>query len=199
MEHIIIPFVSIDSTQSWAKKNLPIFDLKKLSCVSAESQSAGRGRNANRWISPPGNIYTSFIFTVQNDHSIYPHLSQIFSLSCAKLLIKIGLLPSLKWPNDLLVDNKKIAGILTDIVGPAIILGIGINVNVDKEQLLLIDQQATSLFELTKKNWDCGELLLLLIEQIKEDILLLKEQGLSPFREDYHRLLMGEISSKHLL
>lgn len=99
--------------------------------VHADEQTAGRGRLARRWFSPPGNLYVSIVLRPQLPAARSAELGFVAALAVADAVD--ALLPShtrasLKWPNDVLVRDGKIAGILPEQDGDAIILGIGVNV-----------------------------------------------------------------------
>lgn len=99
--------------------------------VHADEQDAGRGRLARRWFSPPGNLYVSIVLRPEVPPARTMELGFVTALAVADAID--ALLPShtrasLKWPNDVLVRDGKIAGILQEQDGDAIILGIGVNV-----------------------------------------------------------------------
>lgn len=90
--------------------------------VRAKEQTAGKGRKDRSWRSPPGNLY----FSLCTEQGYLLPLKA--SLAVAKTLERSGIEPKLKWPNDVLVDNKKICGILTEVFDDRGIVGIGLNV-----------------------------------------------------------------------
>jgi BirA family biotin operon repressor/biotin-[acetyl-CoA-carboxylase] ligase len=99
--------------------------------VHADEQSAGRGRLARRWYSPPGNLYVSIVLRPDVPQARRVELGFVAALAVADAVD--ALLPSrtrasLKWPNDVLVRDAKIAGILLENDSDAVILGIGVNV-----------------------------------------------------------------------
>ena len=124
---------------------------KDIKICIAEEQTKGRGRRGKSWISPKfKNIYFSLnSFLKKEDLS---GLSIEVALSVSKVLTKINVMSLIKWPNDLLVGNKKICGILIETakVGELtkVVIGIGINVNMEYSEL--IDQEWTSI-KLEKK------------------------------------------------
>lgn len=109
--------------------------------VIAESQTAGRGRLGRGWVSPPGNIYMSVILRPQ----LPPHKAPLVTLAAAVAAAvavrkSSGVIAEIKWPNDILVRGRKIGGILTEMSAEPervkhIILGMGINVNMDPAKL----------------------------------------------------------------
>ena len=126
----------IDSTNDEAKR---IEGIKDFHIFITEKQTKGRGRHGKKWSSPnSGNIYMT-ISTSQNTSQINP-ISLISGLICKKAIDKLIRQPSimLKWPNDILFNDKKIGGILveTEINKENIktIIGIGINLNINKEE-----------------------------------------------------------------
>lgn len=123
--------------------------------VVAEKQSQGRGRRGRIWVSPYGaNLYYSL--GLQLDGAIYPieGLSLTVGLAVRRMLFEFGCeTVGLKWPNDLLLDSRKIAGILIELAGDPsgicqVVIGIGINVNM-KGSVEGIDQPWTTLQEHT--------------------------------------------------
>ena len=103
--------------------------------IMAEAQSAGRGRYRRTWISHHGNLYASFIYDAEERD---PRLSYMIAVAIAETLIHFGMHPKIKWPNDILIDGKKVSGTLTEYAGRFVIIGIGINIKsnptVDKYQ-----------------------------------------------------------------
>ena len=99
--------------------------------VHADQQTAGRGRLARRWLSPPGNLYASIVLRLDAPTSRSAEVGFVASLAVADAIE--AMLPrqtraSLKWPNDVLVREAKIAGILLEQADDSLILGIGVNV-----------------------------------------------------------------------
>lgn len=95
--------------------------------VCAREQTTGRGREARRWHSPPGNLYASILLRT----AVSPELSFVAALAVADAVDKFlpdGVRAELKWPNDVLVRSAKIAGILLECADTAVVVGIGINV-----------------------------------------------------------------------
>jgi BirA family transcriptional regulator, biotin operon repressor / biotin---[acetyl-CoA-carboxylase] ligase len=101
--------------------------------IQADKQSAGRGRRARDWASPPGNLYTSTILRPSCPIHQWPQLSFVAALSVAEMVERIApeAKVTVKWPNDVLANNRKISGILLETVpagGGAVIVGVGINI-----------------------------------------------------------------------
>lgn len=103
--------------------------------ITAKQQSAGRGRGANSWYSPAGNLYATLLLRNAADAKVAPQLSFVAALAVHDAILECarGLRGKLmlKWPNDLLCEGKKIAGILIESnnlgAGLAVAIGIGVN------------------------------------------------------------------------
>jgi BirA family biotin operon repressor/biotin-[acetyl-CoA-carboxylase] ligase len=132
--------------------------------VLAEGQVHGRGRHGRAWFSPPGlNLYVSVLFRPRIDLRVVPRFSLIASLALTEAIRAEGLPAQIKWPNDVLVDGRKAAGTLVetaDTVGALrhVIIGVGANLNVDKEALNIALRheagEATSLREAASREID---------------------------------------------
>ncbi len=138
-------FEEVDSTNNWIKRNLPLIPDNDLLWVTADAQSSGRGQHGRHWVSEKGSgLWTSFAYWTESNPG------QPISLEIAELLAQLfrtlGLDPTIKPPNDILIDGKKLCGILCETVWQdekqACIVGIGINVKNHPTQL---DQPTTSL------------------------------------------------------
>jgi len=189
-----IHFDTIDSTNTWAKNNAKTLDPDQITCITALEQTAGRGRWLRKWISPKGqNIYATIYFCLSKNCKQLSNVGQILSLSCAKVLKSKGFLPQIKWPNDLLLEKKKVAGVLCETISCedriGVALGIGLNINMSKEMLDTIDQPATSLAQLSGQTWTVEQILNPLLQQFIKDLNLLIKQGFEAFWQNYEELL----------
>ena len=190
MEIVRHNFKVIDSTNTWAKQHGHTFDRTKMSLITAEEQTAGRGRFKRVWLSPAGqNIYATFCFFVEKHRFDSVNIPQILALSALRTVKSLGFNPQMKWPNDLFLNGKKLGGILAEtfFVSDSIcmVLGIGINVNMPQEVLNTIDRPATSLFTESGKTFGINEVLDLLVEAFMKDLDLFFEEGFLPFLSDY--------------
>ncbi|HEY2810481.1 MAG TPA: biotin--[acetyl-CoA-carboxylase] ligase [Rhabdochlamydiaceae bacterium] len=194
-----IRFETIDSTHSWGKKNIYSFDPDALTCVTALEQTGGIGRHMRKWISPFGlNIYTSLCFSLPTSSKAIGNLGQLLSLSAATVLEGYGFTPEIKWPNDIRVQGKKIAGVLGETFTvekgafaqrTAAVISIGFNVNMPGDLLSAVDQPATSLAQVSGRSWDLKQVHDAIVQEFVCELALLQEQGFAPFREKYQHLL----------
>jgi BirA family biotin operon repressor/biotin-[acetyl-CoA-carboxylase] ligase len=96
--------------------------------VWAAEQSEGRGRMGRRWESPAGGAYFSIILRPQRPPAEQPQLSLVAGVAVAEAIRELaGATGSIRWPNDVLVDGLKVAGILAESRNGAVVIGIGIN------------------------------------------------------------------------
>lgn len=121
----LISFDKIPSTQDYAHDLIAQRNASDKTVVVANAQSAGRGRYKRTWVSHHGNLYASFIYKIFDQD---PKLSYAVAVAVAETLIHFGLNPMIKWPNDILIDGKKISGILIEYVDNFVVVGIGINI-----------------------------------------------------------------------
>lgn len=137
-------FPQLDSTNRWALQQGQCGDV----CL-AEQQTAGRGRRGRQWQSPPGvNLYVSLRWCFGQVPEHLPLLSLVTGLAVAEALEDCAIQGhGLKWPNDVYYDGKKLGGILLEAVGALeqIVIGIGLNVNMQAQAGSGIDQPWISL------------------------------------------------------
>ena len=116
----ILHFKQCDSTNRIAKE----LGKSHGAMIIADSQTAGRGRRGREWQSEKGGIYMSVILSPEGKENI----SEI-TLLCAVALIRAIGTGGIKWPNDIVIDGKKVAGILCERTDDAVICGVGINIS----------------------------------------------------------------------
>lgn len=184
---------TVDSTQNYAKAHSKSFARDAITCITAETQTAGRGRFNRKWVSPSQNIYATFFFELPKTTTHLIALAQVMAYSFAKILIEESLSPKIKWPNDIQLSGKKVSGILCETQFHPnhvdIFLGIGINVNLDAKAAGQIDQPATSLLIETGRAWDRKALLKKLQRQFAGDLETFKQHGFTPFHDAFEKLL----------
>ena len=108
--------------------------------VISEKQTKAKGRSGKSWESPLGGVWLSIILNPNVDHSKIPLITLATGVAVAKTLENIGVEnPEIKWPNDIMINGKKVCGILTEAVAKfntieSVIIGVGIDANLDVEQ-----------------------------------------------------------------
>jgi len=162
----------VDSTNSYLKK-IPVEQLNHGMVVLADTQEKGRGQHQKEWVTKPGENLT-FTFALKPDRA---EGLTLLTLSCALAVANVLQKYSdksflLKWPNDIYVDRKKIAGVLTEcsFLGPnpeKVLIGIGVNVNQEVFNANDVEQVA-SLNQITGKKFEREELLANILVRIED-------------------------------
>jgi BirA family biotin operon repressor/biotin-[acetyl-CoA-carboxylase] ligase len=183
----ILYFPQLDSTQNTAaelaRQGEPAGTL-----VIAERQSSGRGRSGHRWFSPPGvNLYLTAILRPSLGGARLPSLSLVAGLALAQTLEEVACVsPRLKWPNDLWLGERKAGGLLAEVIGydpgaPCVLLGLGLNVNLTRDQLPAeLLPIATSLQIETGQQWDRAAILGCLMARLANRLDEWERAGFAP-------------------
>lgn len=181
-------FDKIDSTNAQALKLLANNTGPLL--VLAEQQTAGRGRRGRQWQSPYGcNLYMSLLWPI-NDARRLEGLSLLVGLAVHRAFARLGFKGALKWPNDLLANDRKLGGILLELTGDPsdhcqVVIGIGININMLGDNSA-IDQPWTSLAELAGRMVSRTEVLRALCAELNI-VLTWPQLGFAPWRDEWER------------
>lgn len=132
-EAILQVWDTIDSTNKHALQ-LAKDGAGEGTCIISREQTAGRGRLGRSWVSPPDSgIYMSIVLRPTLAMEDMPLITLATGVACAKAIESVcGLAIGLKWVNDLILDRKKLGGILVEMQKPAVVVGIGINVQHDE-------------------------------------------------------------------
>jgi len=154
--------------------------------VLSEGQTHGKGRLGRTWVSPENvNIYMSVLLRPDISPQHAPVMTMMSAISTARAITEVtGLETTIKWPNDVLIDRKKVSGILTEMNAEQerinyVVIGIGINVNMKREDFPVdLRVPATSLAECLGKRVDRMNLLLMLIRILEQDYDELKKDGI---------------------
>lgn len=181
----------VDSTNLYAKSNIE--NLADKSIVHAANQTAGRGRLQRTWVNlGEGNLFLTFVLKPSNSfNEVYSNLTQYLSVVLCKILEEYGLKPQIKWPNDVLINGKKIAGILSETLMQGslfkgLVLGIGVNLNTSEKDLAsVIDKEATSLNLEISKPVDVNLFLDKLAEEFFADYDNFLQKGFELIKNDY--------------
>ena len=132
-------FKEVISTNTLAKF-LSMNDVENGTVIISEKQTQAKGRSGKHWASPLGGVWLSIILNPNVDHSKLPLITLATGVAVAKTLENIGVEnPEIKWPNDIMINGKKVCGILTEAVAKFntienVIIGVGIDANLDIEQ-----------------------------------------------------------------
>jgi BirA family biotin operon repressor/biotin-[acetyl-CoA-carboxylase] ligase len=188
-------FDQIGSTNDYLKKQV----LEHAGCVRvclAEQQNRGKGRLGRKWLSPFGvNVYFSMLYPFTGDISALVGLSLVVATVVVDVLSELSLKEhiGIRWPNDILWRNKKLGGILVEVLGEAhglnqAVIGIGVNVNMTKSVAKSIDQPWASIREIDEKAADKNKMIGLLINKLMESLELFQEEGFSAFYEHFNEL-----------
>ena len=179
----------IHSTNQYLLENRQT--LHKGDLCLTEFQSAGRGRRGKKWISPfAGQIILSLYWTLSPKQNLNG-LSLVVGLAVAEVLADLGLEQvGLKWPNDILVEERKLAGILVEMAprknGPLqLVIGLGLNVAFPSQQLA-VGQPYAQLQDYLP-NIDRSDLIILLVQKISLYLLLFEKQGMPLFYSQWNR------------
>jgi BirA family biotin operon repressor/biotin-[acetyl-CoA-carboxylase] ligase len=184
-------YPSLPSTNDVAKRRAKE-GAKEGTVIITEEQTAGRGRIGRRWLSPRGSVALSIILYPPLDY--LPSLIMVASLAVAYGIEQAtGLKAQLKWPNDVLVNSKKVCGILveSDVRGNEVdyaVIGIGLNVNLRLSEFPDITPFATSLSQELGRDVSRREMVQSLLSQA-EKLYLALAAGDSVFKQWRDRLV----------
>ncbi|MBA2654820.1 MAG: bifunctional biotin--[acetyl-CoA-carboxylase] ligase/biotin operon repressor BirA [Gammaproteobacteria bacterium] len=181
----------VDSTNQYLLNHAS--EKKSGTIVFAEYQKQGRGRRLRKWISPfGGNIIFSILWSFNKDPSELGGLSLAAGVAVANALERVGIHNiKLKWPNDILWDNKKIAGILIEMSGESysttqVIIGIGINIHMPSQ--VAIDQQWIDLARITGQRPERNCIAAYIVEEIIEMMTIFQQKGFKAYAKYWRAL-----------
>ena len=177
---------TIDSTQLYAKRTFHETPSNLWRSVVAEIQTHGLGQHKKKWHSPINNLYTTFAFQFPNEKlENLPCITQVAAVSVCQILESLKVKGQIKWKNDVLINKKKICGILAEAEtlgeNTLVFTGIGLNVNMTKEESEQVDQPTTSLKLELGNDVDKKIVYSLLRDQFMANIDVLIDKGFSQF------------------
>ena len=191
MKYSQVHFKEIDSTNAYLKNAYPLLD--NFTFASADYQSQGKGRNDRVWESNSGeNLMFSLLIKDKALMEKFPILSILTAVEVAKVIERYGITNvSIKWPNDVIINDKKVCGILLEGQVPQyVVVGVGLNVN-QKVFPEGLRRPATSLSLETKEDIDIEELKNRLFTNLVNNLSDLKvKECLNYFRE--HNYLLNK-------
>jgi BirA family biotin operon repressor/biotin-[acetyl-CoA-carboxylase] ligase len=185
---------SVDST-SHVLARAAVEGLPSGSVCLAEHQSGGRGRRGRAWVSPYGaNLYLSLLWRFELAPAALGPLSVAVGVLLAEALADVGAEGlGLKWPNDLLWDGRKLAGVLIEVSGEATgpahaIIGIGVNASMSALAAAAIDQPWVDLRTVLGRPVDRNVLASRVLSRLAPGLERFAREGLAPFRRAWDRL-----------
>ncbi len=189
---VVVFSCEVRSTNEWAKE-LAVAGASHGTVVVAETQKSGRGRLAREWISPAGGLWFSLILRPNLHPAEAAKLTFVAGLAVADVLNEMfGLNSETKWPNDVLVNKRKICGVLSEMstTGDTInfvVVGVGINVNFEVEDVFPkeLKEAATSLESELGRKVRLEELFIGLLERLESLYEFFLEKGFSPVLEKW--------------
>ena len=184
-------FEELESTNTYAMKNLSV--LSDMDIIVASKQTNGRGQFERKWISDKqNNVYLSIVLKPSCALEKLPlvNFSQYTSVVICRILKEYGVSAGIKYPNDVLVQGEKIAGILCEssicgTVLKGLVIGIGINLNLEQGDVKKVDQPATSLNLLIKKPVDRNLFIDKLICEFLKNYEPFLQQGFEFIKQEY--------------
>jgi BirA family biotin operon repressor/biotin-[acetyl-CoA-carboxylase] ligase len=190
------------STNDWAKE-LALLDAPEGTVTVAETQTAGRGRLSRVWFSPRGGLYFSVILRPELKPAEAVRLVFVASLVIADVLRELyGVGVETKWPNDVLVNGRKVCGILSEasIMGEAVnfvVVGVGVNANFDVKEALpeALWENTTSLQSEVGRKIQLEALFRAILERLESCYDLFLKEGFAPVLEKWKRYA-GFLGSK---
>ncbi|VGO23100.1 biotin--[acetyl-CoA-carboxylase] ligase [Pontiella sulfatireligans] len=183
----------LGSTNTYMKQRfIRESDIPSGSIVATREQTAGRGRQERKWLSAPDtNLCFSLFIATPAELMAVPSLTMAIAMAVSEMLNRLRIPAAPKWPNDVLVDGKKICGILSERVesgdssATGIIVGIGLNVNMSSVEAEAIDRPATSMLIVSSQAHDLCRTLESLFQPLEHWIEEWKQGGFPRLRESW--------------
>ncbi|MBN1755730.1 biotin--[acetyl-CoA-carboxylase] ligase [bacterium] len=182
-------YQTIDSTNEEAKRLLKRKKLDDYTLLLANEQTSGQGRFKRAWFSPPGGLYFSLVikktFSPQG-------LSLMVGMTIAQAFKKtLNQKVFIKWPNDLISQGEKLAGILIEIVDENIIIGCGINTF---SESYIKDVNLPDIVTYHLKDEQRDNLLYVILDHLQKDLKVFEREGFIPFKETWkkHAFCLGK-------
>lgn len=193
-------FETVSSTQELAKHNLKSLQPNLCNLYTAKAQTQGRGTDSKSWDSPNvDNLYASYSMLIPGKISnLTLRVPQVVALAVVQTLKVFNIKAEIKWVNDVLVNSKKIAGILVETQGPTnynnqpafyLIIGIGININMPKNICDKISQPATSMLTLQDKKFDVDKVIASLNQNLSFNLQHFFAHGMQSLHQQINDLI----------
>ena len=186
-------FKEVSSTNTVARF-LSMNDIEDGSVIISEKQTAARGRSGKGWESPIGGVWLSIVLNPHVDHSKLPLITLATGVAVAKTLEKIGVEnPEIKWPNDIMINGKKVCGILTEAIAKfntieSVIIGVGIDANLDIEEFPEELKEGTTTLEKELGRKGSENLLIkIFLEEFEEISELFDHEGYESILKEWRK------------
>lgn len=191
-QHNIAVLPVIDSTNQYLSERSG--KLKSGDACVAEYQQAGRGRRGRQWFSPFGtNLYLSMFWRLEQGPSAAVGLSLVVGIVIAEVLQRLGASEvKVKWPNDLYLHDRKLAGILVELSGKAgdvanVVIGAGINLLMKTPDPSVVNQSWINLQE-AEISIDRNQLVIEILDSLYQALTLFELQGFKAFKARWNAL-----------
>ncbi|MDV0446674.1 Bifunctional ligase/repressor BirA [Methanosarcinaceae archaeon Ag5] len=181
-------FDEAGSSNDIAKKLAPTAEEGTI--VVVEQQTGGRGRLGRKWASPKGGIWFSIILKPKVALSAASRLTLTVGLSVTNTLISYGIDAKIKWPNDVLINGKKVSGILTEVEAEIdtiefVVIGVGINANMSLKDIPEdLRENSTTIRDETGKSIDRVDFLQRLLHEMEQQYIRFNTQPFSEILND---------------
>ncbi|MEI6863479.1 MAG: biotin--[acetyl-CoA-carboxylase] ligase [Candidatus Omnitrophota bacterium] len=194
--NVIISYKKIDSTNDSAYA-LAENGIAEGTVVIAEEQTKGKGRHGRKWESPPkSGVYMSCVIRPEMAPNEIAKITLVAAVAVAKAVrLFTGLEAMIKWPNDILINGRKVCGILTEMKAEQdsidfIIVGIGVNINTPIANLPKGGSSLKEELQRTSKSGDLSRVLFVkkMIESLEEEYSRLRVKGFKPIMEEWRSL-----------
>lgn len=200
---MIIRLDEVDSTNEYAKRFVADgWSGEDITVISAQYQSQGKGRRGRGWVSPPGTaLMFSLLFKPDASFDDCPMITLVCAMAIREALLDNGVECSIKWPNDIITQGKKLCGILTEALPDSgyVIVGAGINMAQDSWPEELKDK-AISVLQAIDDCIDEDKLLDDIVFYAEKYLEIWQEtKDLSALKDDYNDILVGKGSEVTVL
>ena len=186
-------FKEVASTNTVAKF-LSMHNVENGTVVISEKQTKAKGRSGKPWESPLGGVWLSIILKPNVDQSKFPMITLATGVAVAKTLEKIGVEePEIKWPNDIMINGKKVCGILTEAIAKFntvenVIIGVGIDANLDVSQFPEeLQAGTTTLKEELKREGNENLLIKIFLEEFEKISELFNHEGYEVILKEWRK------------
>ncbi|MDP6096473.1 MAG: biotin--[acetyl-CoA-carboxylase] ligase [Gammaproteobacteria bacterium] len=181
----------IDSTNQEAIRKIQSGELDR-ALIIADCQTHGRGRRGREWISTAAGIYMSLVWPVQGSSAELQGLSLVTALSVKSAMQESGINGlKLKWPNDVLHEGSKLAGILLELQsgswGLCLVIGIGVNICLDQAAQDKIDRPATGINSIAGSHVDKNAIIAAMLDTLVTNVWRFEADGFGQYQEEWNR------------